>query len=448
LDHLFQSKTNSISPPLSGFTALHAAIVFGHISIVGKLLDAGANIDAKADNAITALDFAYAMGRPAIVELLLSKKLNDLKSEEGSQKRTAINALRATINGLCEKVHVTYDQKKMDEIKNEFDNFMLLNGRIEKFLEEGKSKKDEKIVEVCSHAYMVYSQAKNAAERANVFVRLEQSIKTEREQAIQTQLEQIHQQLTACRNQSEFREIKDNLSDFNINEIFDYTGKTVLSIVMEYNDVPLMRLLLEQGVQPTKRDCLTEHSLNLDWIRDEKKKNSIIISAPYQLLYLHYHLTKESDAKIQEPIRDLIYVIIELDRIQRNAKSCNSAQEAKLSGSQDAKSHPSQQETRLSDYIQNSRSLTNQYIREIDDLSIVLCNLLVSKDKNNPTKLKLFCETAKITIERLQNLEKYREQVFFGAGIYSVRIKELIDPLIQKYSQIDTPSWCITVKPD
>lgn len=73
LDALLQSKTTESTPStLSGFSALHLAVFFGHTEIVKALLDAGAKL-GHTELGISVLELAEVMDDDCIVKLIKDK---------------------------------------------------------------------------------------------------------------------------------------------------------------------------------------------------------------------------------------------------------------------------------------------------------------------------------------------------------------------------------------
>ncbi|KAK9819259.1 hypothetical protein WJX81_005990 [Elliptochloris bilobata] len=79
------ADANTAAAASAGATALHAAAGSGHLAIVERLLEAGADADAQAQNGATALHHAASCGHVAIAEKLLAAGADaDVQNSSGN----------------------------------------------------------------------------------------------------------------------------------------------------------------------------------------------------------------------------------------------------------------------------------------------------------------------------------------------------------------------------
>jgi len=97
LNELFKKHNIDSRSSLMGFTALHAAVFFGHAEVVKILLKKGACINDKAGGKIHALDFAVAMGCSTIAIMLMNQQLDELKIEKDTEQYKACEKLRGLL---------------------------------------------------------------------------------------------------------------------------------------------------------------------------------------------------------------------------------------------------------------------------------------------------------------------------------------------------------------
>ena len=68
----------------NGYTSLHFASLYGHLSIVQYLISQGANIESEVNNRYTPLHFASLYGHLSIVQYLISQGANiESKTNQG-----------------------------------------------------------------------------------------------------------------------------------------------------------------------------------------------------------------------------------------------------------------------------------------------------------------------------------------------------------------------------
>ncbi len=81
---LFSRKTNLMALNDFGSTVLHVSVIHGHISVVRKLLAAGAKVNAIDGDGRTALHHAVMKHFTDIVRFLLQRGINPrLRDEDG-----------------------------------------------------------------------------------------------------------------------------------------------------------------------------------------------------------------------------------------------------------------------------------------------------------------------------------------------------------------------------
>ena len=88
-----------------GYTALMGASMKGHLAVVERLLEVGANPNQRSKNGITALMLASGHGHVAVVEALLAAGANVNKTD----RYGATALLRARDNGHVDVVALLED---------------------------------------------------------------------------------------------------------------------------------------------------------------------------------------------------------------------------------------------------------------------------------------------------------------------------------------------------